>query len=324
MSASVSPKAKKIATLSVVLLTLATTVTFLFTKENRDSTHLPVLVKESDTPTLTVTPPQSSNEASATNQVSIGMNLQQTEANEFGQLVMQQRPEWRLKDRLSLHVETLQKSADSGDDEAAHILAMNLRYCYSGVATEAEFEQVLSDAYENNDSSNRIRYLTERFDYCQGIDKEHRSQFYKYFEIAANQGFVPTQEIIANITPKLFMESQGYTKLERKEFLKKRDQFIQQKLSYLESASQQGSLRAINRLSGMYFSQNYGSGGFIKAFALNQVVLELTDDDNSYDRYSRYQQNLHNKLTPEDIDKGLAMSRELLEKIEQKGTLYSF
>jgi hypothetical protein len=324
MSTAASSKTKRIALISIILLTLVTTLTLLYIKNVGDSTDSSVLVKGSGTPTLTVPSPQLPDEPTETNQVPMRVNLEQADTNQSGQLVVKQRPDWKQDGSLNQHFEALKLAADNGDEAAAHILAMNLRHCYSSVVTEVEFDEVLSDAYENNDSSNRIRFITERFDYCKGINKEQRSQFYKYFEIAANLGFVPTQEVIANITPKLFMESQGYAKLERKEFLKKRDQFIQQKLSYLESASQQGSLRAINQLSGMYYSQNYGSGGFLKAFVLNQAVLELTDDDNRYNRFSRYQQNLHNKLSPEDVDKGLSMSKELLEKIKQKGTLYSF
>jgi hypothetical protein len=73
----------------------------------------------------------------------------------------------------------------------------------------------------------------------------------------------------------------------------------------------------------MYHSQNYGAGGFVKAFALNQIVLELTEENGQYERYSRYQQRLQTLLTPEEIDRAVAMSTKWLEAIKENGTLYS-
>lgn len=320
MSVQFGPKSKRVLLLCIISLLLGGTTTYLLVKNKRYSSGSGFTSQELPHLNPVSTSPQEPTSVIG----SISQNQEEKDTSRPKKMAIQQRPTWKLEGNLIAHYETLKEAADKGDDESAHIFAMNLRYCYSGPTTETELEQALENADEYSDRIISTNRITERFRYCQGVNKENRSQFYKYFEIAANQGFVPTQEIIANITPKLFMQSQGYAKLERAEFLKKRDQFIQQKVAYLTSASQQGSFRAMDKLTNMYSSQNYGANGLIKAFALSEVVLKLVEDSRRYNGYSRYQQRLKAKLTPDEIDRGLTMSAELLKAVKENGTLYSF
>ena len=65
------------------------------------------------------------------------------------------------------------------------------------------------------------------------------------------------------------MKSQGHELLDRDAYVEKRDEFVQQKLSFLEDAALNGSIRVLVKLSGMQFSQTYGENGLIKALAYN-------------------------------------------------------
>ncbi|NQY65276.1 MAG: hypothetical protein HRT38_16455 [Alteromonadaceae bacterium] len=69
-------------------------------------------------------------------------------------------------------------------------------------------------------------------------------------------------------------------------------------------------------------AQKIGEKGYVKSFAFNQLILELTQNNEIYNRYSRHQQKLHSQLTSDEIDNAFAMSEEWLEIIKANGTLY--
>jgi len=238
------------------------------------------------------------------------------------QMIVMPRPYWKFDERLINQLETLKSAAANGDNEAGYILAMNLRYCFHGPIDDIALEEALEQAYEFSDSGRAVSIITERYEYCAGIGQKQRNQFYSYSEAAANNGYVPAQEIIGKITAEFFMDSQGYKDLEREQYIQIRDNFIEQKIYFLEQAAQNGSLRALTRLSNMYHSQNFGENGHVKSFALNQLILELTQNNKTYNRYSRYQQKQHSQLTSVEIDNAFTMYEEWLEIIRAKGTLY--
>jgi hypothetical protein len=127
---------------------------------------------------------------------------------------------------------------------------------------------------------------------------------------------------MGRISPAFFMKSQGYDDVEREDFIKIRDSFIEQKIGLLEQAAQNGSINAIGRLAYINRFQKPGEMGYVKAFGFNQVILELTQSNKIYNKYSRYQQTLHSQLTSEEIDNAFAMSEEWLDIIKANGTLY--
>jgi hypothetical protein len=119
----------------------------------------------------------------------------------------------------------------------------------------------------------------------------------------------------------LYKESNA-TELERAAYIQKREEFIQLQLFLLESASQQGSIKALITLSTMHHSQNYGEHGRAKSYALNHLILELTDDNELQSRYSWFVQRRHSELTPEQIEQAQALSQQWLAIIKANGTLY--
>jgi hypothetical protein len=244
-------------------------------------------------------------------------------ASNSEQLIFVKRPNVKIDEKLSSVIETLKLSADSGNNEAAYILAINLRTCNATPSNVIGLEEKLQQESEYNDNGAAIRKTSERYEFCAGVDANQRIQFYNYLETAAKNGYVPAQEFMATITPKQFLELNGYSGLAREELITKRGEFIEQKIIFLESASKQGSIRALTRLSKMNYSQNAGKDARIDAYSNNKIILELTDSNYLYGRYSRYQQNLESQLTPEETEQALIVSNEWLKIIKINGTLYT-
>ena len=117
------------------------------------------------------------------------------------------------------------------------------------------------------------------------------------------------------------MKSQGYELLGRDAYINKRNELIQQKLNYLEDAAHKVSIRAISMLASMHYSQNYGDNGLIKASAYNNTILELTDDNELYNRVYWSQQRLSKRLNPQDIEQATRLSEQLISNIKDNGTL---
>jgi hypothetical protein len=238
------------------------------------------------------------------------------------QMVVMHRSDWKLDGNFKDHLEELIIIAANGDSKANYIIAMNLMLCYYAPADDIALDKKLEQAYEYSDADIAVDRITKRYEYCFGIKLQQRNQFFKYLEIASNRGYVVAQEIMGSITPELFMKSQGYEELERSDYIRKRDNFIDQKVRYIEQAAQNGSIKALAKLSNMNRSQIIGGNGYVKSYAFNQLILEFTQNNEMYNRYSWFQQKLYPQLTPEEIENALAMSEEWLKKIKINGTLY--
>ena len=238
------------------------------------------------------------------------------------QMVVMHKPSWKLDGNFKDHLDKLIIIAASGDNEANYIIAMNFRHCYYAPVDEAALEKKLEQAYEYSDTDIAVDKINERYKYCFGIKQKQRNQFYKYLEAASNNGYVLAQEVFGSITPEFFMKSQGYEELERRDFIRKRDSFIEQKVSFLEQAAKNGSIKALAKLSNMNRSQIIAGNGYVKSYAFNQLILEFTQNNEIYNRYSWFQQKLYSQLNPEEIENALTMSEEWSTKIKLNGTLY--
>lgn len=239
-----------------------------------------------------------------------------------GQMLNIQRPNWKFDGQFIVQLEKLKSAATDKNNEASYILAMNLRYCMNSPIDDIALEKKLEQAYEFSDSELAVGEITKKYQYCSGIEQKQRNQFYSYSKAAANNGYVAAQEVIGSITPEFFMLSQGHEDLERDEFIVMRDNFIEQQIQFLERAAQNGSIRALVRLANMNRSQQVGGNGYVKSFAFNQLILELTQNNEIYNRYSWFQQKLYEQLTAEEVNDAFAMSEEWLAIIKANGTLY--
>ena len=238
------------------------------------------------------------------------------------QLVVMERTDWKLDQPLRTQLATLKNRADQGDLPSAYVLAMNLRLCSAAPLDETDLDARLQQAYQYNDDGVAIADIKARYEFCAGIDQQQRTEFYAYLETAAKAGYVPAQEEMATITPEQFMQLTDSTELEREAYIQKREEFIQLQLSLLEDASQRGSIKALITLSTMHHSQNYGTNGRAKSYALNLLILELTDDNELQSRYSWFVQRRESELSPEQIEQAQVLSEQWLAIIKANGTLY--
>lgn len=238
------------------------------------------------------------------------------------QLLVIERTDWKPDQPLHTQLTELKNKADQGDLQAAYVLAMNLRFCSAAPLDETDLEERLQQAYQYKDDGVAIANIKERYEFCEGIDQQLRNEFYAYLETAAKAGYIYAQEEMATVTPELFMQLAGATELTREAYIQKRDDFIQLQLSSLESASQHGSINALITLSAMHHSQNYGAEGRATSYAINLLILELTDDNELQSRYSGFVQRRQSELTPEQIAQALELSQQWLATIKANGTLY--
>ena len=72
----------------------------------------------------------------------------------------------------------------------------------------------------------------------------------------------------------------------------------------------------------MQHSQNYGEQGRAKSYALNHLILELTDDNELQSRYSWFVQRRESELTLAQIEQAHTLSQQWLAMIKANGTLY--
>ena len=95
-----------------------------------------------------------------------------------------------------------------------------------------------------------------------------------------------------------------------------------QKIKFLEQAAQHGSIKALIRLSTMNRSQRFGENGYVNSFAYNQLILALTQSNETYNRYAWLQQKQRSQLTLDEVDAANSISAQWLEIIKTNGTLY--
>jgi hypothetical protein len=266
--------------------------------------------------------PQPAQNITADHDVANSENPVATSVGNEGQLVVIPRPDWTLDNNLLTHFSQLALAAKQGDNIAAYIMGMNLRNCYFVPEDDAELAERLQQAYQFNDNGVAVAENAGRYDFCLGVDKQQRNQFYAYLAMAAGNGYVPAQEAIALITPEQYMHAAGYAKLERNDYVAKRSSFVQQQVDFLSSAAQHGSIRALIKLSQLHYAQTAGEDGRLQAYAFNQMIMELTDDTGLYNRYNCFQQRAQSVFTPEEIEQAMAMSYQWLNIIRANGTLY--
>jgi hypothetical protein len=303
---------KKLLALSLVLLICGS----LFFIGNNNSSTQPQTRQSSDIQEPNPAP------LAVENKVAADLNSSPEEPEPAEQMVVIERIDWKLAEPLRTQHTRLKNRADQGDLQAAYILAMNLRFCGMAPLDETDLDARLQQAYEYKDDGIAIADIKARYEFCEGINQQQRDEFYFYLETAAKAGYVAAQEEMATVTPEQFMQLAESTELEREAYIQKRQEFIQLQLSLLESASQRGSIKALITLSNMYHSQNYGANGRAKSYALNLLILELTDDNELQSRYSWFVQRRQSELTPEQIEQAHTLSQQWLATIKANGTLY--
>lgn len=237
-------------------------------------------------------------------------------------IIFIEKTNWRLNGKLTDHYQQLLNLANQQDSDATYLLAMNLQYCSRAVETEEAHGTSMSLAISEGEHDNIIEQSTQRFRYCFGISRSQKNQFIDWLEQAASQGHVRSQEAFANITPSQYMGLIEPEKLEREAYIQQRDAFIEKQHSYLHSAAQQGSFHALQKLSGLHYNQKIKVASLVHSYAYNHAILAFTDDNTLYNRYNWYQQKYNNTMPATDIEQAMIMAEQLINEINNSGTIY--
>ncbi len=230
-------------------------------------------------------------------------------------------PHWLFNDNIKSHMDELAAKSADGNSEAAFILGMNLQFCFYAPASSEALNQALEDAATFSDATAAIARIETRFQYCQEATRKAGKHYFDYLEQAAANGYVFAQQAIGNIHAPRYMTERGFDGLSREDFIATRDAFVARQRHYLQQAAEQGSLPALARLARMHNAQQTGADSYLNAFALNQVVLALTDDNDIYNRYDGFQQRLIQYLDPGEQERAYQLAEALLLKINANGTL---
>ncbi|WP_462167162.1 SEL1-like repeat protein [Pseudoalteromonas sp. GB43] len=247
---------------------------------------------------------------------------QGSEANDSREFIIKNAPKWRFDGVFIDHFTELKQRAKQGDAEANYLIAQNLKYCFNAPLDAEALEATLAESYEFSDAGDTQNRVLEKYEYCEGVDLATRRSFYRYLTMAAEQGSAFAQQTFAGLTPEFYMKSQFPEKLSRAEFIKNRDGFKERKTVFLEQAAKQGSEQALMSLASMYYSEQVGEHSAAKAYAINRLIMEITQNNDVYNRYAWFEQRQYPTLSDEELSIANNLFDQWLLQIKQNGTLY--
>ncbi|WP_462148220.1 SEL1-like repeat protein [Pseudoalteromonas gelatinilytica] len=247
---------------------------------------------------------------------------QGSEVNDSRELIIKNALKWRFDGVLIDHLTELKQRAEQGDAEASYLIAQNLKYCFNAPLDVEALEATLTESYEFSDAGDTQNRVLEKYEYCQGVDLATRRSFYRYLVMAAENGSAYAQQTFAGLTPEFYMKSQFPEKLSRAEFIKNRDNFKERKTVFLEQAAKQGSEQALMSLASMYYSEQVGEHSAAKAYAINRLIMEITQNNDVYNRYAWFEQRQYPTLSDEELSIANNLFEQWLLQIKQNGTLY--
>ena len=247
---------------------------------------------------------------------------QGSEVNDSRELIIKKPPNWRFDGVLIEHFTELKQRAQQGDAEANYLIGLNLKYCFNAPLDEQALEVKLAEIYEFSDAGDIQSHVLDKYEYCQGLDLATRRSFYSYLAEAAENGSAYAQQTFAGLTPEFYMKSQFPEKLSRAEFIKNRDSFKERKTVFLEQAAKQGSEQALMSLASMYYSEQVGEHSAAKAYAINRLIMEITQNNDVYNRYAWFEQRQYPTLSDEELSIANNFFEQWLLQINKNGTLY--
>ncbi|MCZ4250206.1 hypothetical protein J8Z28_19035 [Pseudoalteromonas sp. SCSIO 43088] len=247
---------------------------------------------------------------------------QESEVNDSRELIIKNTPNWRFDGVFLDHFTELKQRAQQGDVEANYLIAQNLKYCFNAPLDEQVLEVKLAEIYEFSDAGEIQSRVLDKYEYCQGLDLATRRSFYSYLAEAAENGSAYAQQTFAGLTPEFYMKSQFPEKLSRAEFIKNRDSFKERKTVFLEQAAKQGSEQALMSLASMYYSEQVGEHSAAKAYAINRLIMEITQNNDVYNRYAWFEQRQYPTLSDEELSIANNLFEQWLLQINKNGTLY--
>ncbi|MBE0362765.1 hypothetical protein PULV_a0327 [Pseudoalteromonas ulvae UL12] len=305
-------------TIVLLAVSLAAWQFTLSKKESQPSTIQPSMVTDSF---LSAPTDGLANKNTASDQPSTVPNPQHTDSTGRALKIMD-TPNWKRSGLLIDHLPQLKKAADAGDIDSKYILAENLQYCFYAPLDDEALQTKLDTVATYSDAGEAADQVIEKYTYCQHITQTERSQFYHYLADAAQLGSVAAQARFSGLTAEFYMQSQGFKTIQRDAYIAKRDAFNQQKLTFLTQASLHGNEMALMTLSNLHHTQQTGKNSLAHSYALNRLLMDITQSDEVYNRYAYFEQRQYPQLS--ENDKMIAEERLIQWRniIDRNGTLY--
>ncbi|MCF6440486.1 hypothetical protein L1077_13700 [Pseudoalteromonas luteoviolacea] len=254
--------------------------------------------------------------------IPMSQEVEITTAQHIGQLKAMSRPIWHLSGVFNEHLNVLKAKAQKGSLEAKYIIAMNFKFCVSAPHNSDALQTKLEEIASYSDAGTAADNVIRRFHYCEGITKAQKQSYARYLEEAANSGFVAAQEAFGSLATEYYMKTQGFNREHRDEYIAQRSRFKEKKWAFLNRAAQHGSEKAMMALSSIHYSQQLEKNSFAQAYALNKLLMEITEDDEVYNRHAWFEQKQYPKMTEQELVYAQQFYESWLKTIYENGTLY--
>ncbi|MDK1287572.1 hypothetical protein [Pseudoalteromonas umbrosa] len=248
--------------------------------------------------------------------------VEMTTAQHTGQLKVVSRPIWRLSGVFYEHLNVLEAKAQKGSLEAKYIIAMNFKFCVLAPQDSDALQTKLEEIASYSDAGTAADNVIRQFHYCEGITKAQKQSYARYLEEAAHSGFVAAQEAFGSLAAEYYMKTQGFNREHRDEYIAQRSRFKEKKWAFLNQAAQHGSEKAMMTLSSMHYSQQLEKNSFAQAYALSKLLMEITEDDEVYNRHAWFEQKQYPKMTEQELVYAQQFYESWLKTIYENGTLY--
>lgn len=237
------------------------------------------------------------------------------------ELISKRTPETKLPGSFSQHLDRLLAQYDGGDLSAGFILAINLAECFSVSSTIEAFSEKISKEYVDDDEVGLVPQREEAFYYCLGVSKQMRNQYFDILTAVANSGYPPAQTMYGLFAPPEFL-TDDFSLLSVQQRQQQFDKQTRQTVSFLENASQGGSLHAMLKLVLRHRDDSDQDKNSIKALAYNLALLDLTTHNVIYDQFMVFKEEIEREMSAAQIDAAMQQSRELINKVIINGVLY--
>ena len=303
--------------IALVILTISILLVFIqpWASTEQQSIQIPELTQIEE-PSTSLNKPQVTNHNEA-----ITKPIKQAENHDVLPPLVEQTyvvldTDGRLADKLPVLIEKYQQ----GDLEAGFQIVLNLQHCLNQPVTQEEFETLYERHIKLYPHDYEPQIETD-YEYCEGISKKTRESYYNYLEELIRQDHPQAQEHFGNVTPP-YMLTDEFKSLSEKQKQQHYKNYRKKANELLFKAAENGYLLAITYLSSNYRSGEHVEKDLVKALAYNITFLQLTTDSGIHNMYSEFDEELRQKLTPNQISEAEDFSKIIIQKILKNGKIY--
>ncbi len=182
--------------------------------------------------------------------------------------------------------------------------------------TDDALSDWLNTAYENDEYDFRIDSVLSRFEQCKLVPA--KADYISKYIIAAEMGLGEAGTALWHITETDYMQQMGFSNLDRSEFIKKKNDFINLKYRLVERLAVSGHENSMRIIASAYWRFDPATGGqnYSKALAYTNFFLAITSNNDSYRKVDWVKQRNIKKMTQKEIDEASILSIALIESLK--------